>query len=298
MTYSIENEYLKVSVDTRGAELVSVVDKKSGEEMLWSRDPEIWGRQAPVLFPYVGRLKDGEFLLEGKSYKGKAHGFMKDLEHECLEASAKQLHFKKEADAETLALFPRKFVFETLFVLEGRSLKQKIRVSNAGEKTMRFGLGFHPGFALPFDEKHVTADYELRFDSPQTPMVSEIMLEEEGFGLSLPTYHKLADHAEAIPLRDSLFENDSLTLTDLSSKTIALVEKDSGRSITVRIEGYPNVLLWSAPTPTMQFICIEPWTVLQDAIDASGDWNEKPCAAELNPAESWETELVISFDRS
>ena len=36
MQYTIENEYLRLTVDTHGAEAVSVVNKATGAEMLWS----------------------------------------------------------------------------------------------------------------------------------------------------------------------------------------------------------------------------------------------------------------------
>ncbi len=296
MTYTIENTYLKVSVDTLGAELVSIIDKASGREVLWQKDHKIWGRQAPVLFPYVGRLKGGRYELDGNTYVGKPHGFIKDLEHTCIEQSTNSLHFIKEADEKTLSLFPRRFLFETIFSLDGHTLRQKVRISNLDTRTLRFGLGFHPGFALPFDNKHTTADYELRFDTAQTPIVSEIELEGDDIGLSLPSSHPLCENNLAIELHDRLFENDSLTLTKLSAKTLSLVEKDTGRKICVGIANYPNVLLWSAITPTMRFICIEPWAALQDAVDASGQWEDKPCAAKLTPKENWETDLVISFE--
>ena len=48
-----------------------------------------------------------------------------------------------------------------------------LAVKNTGEKELRFGIGYHPGFALPFDGAHTTRDYELRFDTPQTPAVIE-----------------------------------------------------------------------------------------------------------------------------
>lgn len=29
---------------------------------------------------------------------------------------------------------------------------------------LRFGIGYHPAFRIPFDDKHTTTDYEFRFD--------------------------------------------------------------------------------------------------------------------------------------
>ena len=52
MRYTLENEFLDVQAESLGAELVSVVDKATGAEMLWHGDPKVWPRQAPILFPY------------------------------------------------------------------------------------------------------------------------------------------------------------------------------------------------------------------------------------------------------
>ena len=49
--------------------------------------------------------------------------------------------------------------------------------------------------------------------------------------------------------------------------------------------------------PTLRFLCVEPWCSLQDRADASGNWEEKPCAAALAPCEHWSTDLAITFQR-
>ena len=61
MRYSIENDTLRLTVDTHGAEAVSVIHKPTGAELLWSGDPSVWGRHAPILFPYTGALTGGFF---------------------------------------------------------------------------------------------------------------------------------------------------------------------------------------------------------------------------------------------
>ena len=54
MEYTLENEYLKLTVSSKGAEVVSVVRKCDGVEHMWQADPEVWGFHAPVLFPECG----------------------------------------------------------------------------------------------------------------------------------------------------------------------------------------------------------------------------------------------------
>jgi len=42
--YSIENNFLKIAITQKGAELTSLFNKETNTEMLWQGDPEIWAR--------------------------------------------------------------------------------------------------------------------------------------------------------------------------------------------------------------------------------------------------------------
>ena len=55
MQATIHNEYLTLTVDTHGAEAVSLKNA-AGEELLWQADPAVWKRHAPILFPWTGKL--------------------------------------------------------------------------------------------------------------------------------------------------------------------------------------------------------------------------------------------------
>ena len=46
MQATIHNEYLTLTVDTHGAEAVSLKNA-AGEELLWQADPAVWKRHAP-----------------------------------------------------------------------------------------------------------------------------------------------------------------------------------------------------------------------------------------------------------
>lgn len=85
MQATIHNEFLTLTVDTHGAEAVSLKNA-AGEELLWQADPAIWKRHAPILFPWTGKLVDGTFAAKGKTWKGGQHGFARDLEHTLLRA--------------------------------------------------------------------------------------------------------------------------------------------------------------------------------------------------------------------
>ena len=72
----IENDYLKVTIEDKGAELVSVYDKENNEERIWCSNPDVWNRHAPILFPFVGKVNNGVYRYNGKEYEMKTqHGF-------------------------------------------------------------------------------------------------------------------------------------------------------------------------------------------------------------------------------
>lgn len=290
MQYTIENEILSLTVDTHGAEMVSLIHKATGAQLLWNAG-EAWNRHAPILFPYTGKVLEGKFTVDGVEYAGGQHGFARDMEHEMTALEKDAVEFALCSSPATLEKFPFPFVLRTRYTLDGATVRHSVKVENPGEGVLRFGLGFHPGFACPFDADHDTQDYEFRFDTPQSPLVQETPV-----GFCTGT-HRMMENSAVIPLTDRLFDNDSICMTDLTARTLSLVEKDTGRRVEVKIQGFPYVLIWSALTEKIQFVCIEPWHSLPDRADASGRWEEKPCAAALAPGQSWQTSLDMTFVR-
>jgi galactose mutarotase-like enzyme len=293
MEYVIENDFLRVTVAGLGAQLMSVEDKATGAQMLWDGKPEVWPRRAPLLFPYCGRLRDGAFTHKGTRYEGGQHGFARDMEFAPVEMAADHVTLRLEANALTMEKFPFAFQLTVTFALQANTLVHRVEVLNDSDEIMPFGLGYHPGFMCPFDEQHTVQDYVVRFDTPQSPVVIETGAQD---GLVTGRTRTLFTNECDLPLSDHLFDHDSICLSQLTCRTVSLVEKDTGRSITVNTEAFPYVLLWSTAGP-LQFLCIEPWHSLPDRADANGLWTEKPAAARLEPGESWATQLEMTFAR-
>lgn len=295
MHHIIENDALRLSVNSLGAQAVSLVCKRTGRQMLWCGDPSVWNRHAPLLFPYTGRLTGGRFVAEdGLVYAGKPHGFAQDMTFSPVMQTADALSFRLEHGEQTHALFPYPFTLDVVYTLRGHTLLHTARVKNPGGACLRFGLGFHPGFAIPFDDAHTYADYDLVFDRPQSPLCIGTL--PHGLLGESPNYY-LARNADRIPLTATLFANDSHCMTGLTAKTLSIVERDTGRRISVCIEGFPFVLLWSAKVLPMRFVCIEPWHSLPGEAAGPQAWAQKPCAACLAPGETFETTLSVTFER-
>lgn len=292
MEYIIENEVLRARISSRGAELISLIRKEDGVEHIWQADPTVWGYHAPILFPWCGKQVGGSLTAKGKRYEAPQHGFARDLEHKLVSQSGTELVLALESSPETLAGWPYEFRLISSFRLEGDRLHHSLKVENPGEELLRFGIGYHPGFALPFDQKHSFQDYELRFDQEESPICLSTPggLVREGAGT------KLGRCTDRIPLTEHLFDNDSYCMTGLHSRTLGLYEKDSSRAVVCTISNFPYCLIWSMPGAP-RYVCIEPWHSIPSFADDSEAWEARSCAARLAPGESWETCLTMQFKR-
>lgn len=293
MEYTIENEFLRVTVSSHGAQVTSVLRKDDGAEHIWQADPEVWGFHAPILFPYTGRLKDNRFTTGERTFENTPlHGFARDLEHTLFYHGRDTLVLQLTQSAQTLAIWPWRFRLLSAFTLEGDSLHHTLTVENTDDVPIQFGIGFHPAFAIPFDEHHTFRDYELRFDTVESPLC----LSTFPRGLLTGETYCLGHNLTSIPIDEELFAADSHCMVSLRSHTLGLYEKDTGRGVVCSIQDFPYCLLWSKPGQP-RFVCIEPWNSLPSGESDGYRWEDKPAAAIVAPGERWSTTLTTSFVR-
>ena len=235
---------------------------------------------------------DGKIEAKGAVYEAGQHGFARLMEHEFVEQTADTIVLELCANEETLSKFPYDFRLVSTFTIENDTLHHTLTVENLDEEKMPFGIGYHPAFAVPFDEKHVATDYELRFSEMESPICLNCL----PTGLVQKDHYYLDSNITAIPVDEKLFANDSHCMTNLKSQTLGLYEKGTGRGVVCHIAEFPYTLLWSKPGMP-KFVCIEPWQSLPSYEGSSIKWEEKPAAAVLNPGEGWSTTLSMSFVR-
>ena len=143
MEYTVENERLRVTVTTKGAQLKSVVRKEDGTEHIWQADASVWGYHAPILFPYAGKLKDGILTVHGKTYDGsRQHGFARNMEHTMVSCDENTIVLELTDSPETYTLWPYHFRLVSTFTLEGDTLHHTLTVENRNEEKMPFGRSF------------------------------------------------------------------------------------------------------------------------------------------------------------
>ena len=292
MEYTIENEYLKLTVTTWGAQVKSVVRKCDGVEHIWQADKSVWGYHAPILFPHAGKVVDGKIEAKGGVYESGQHGFARLMEHEFVDQTADTIVLELCSNAETYARFPYEFRLVSTFTLEGDTVHHTLTVENLDEESLPFGIGYHPANTVPFDDKHVATDYELRFSELESP----ICINNLPHGLMHGNLYYLGSNINTIPIDDRLFANDSHCMVNLKSATLGLYEKGTGRGVVCNISEFPYTLIWAKPGMP-KFVCIEPWHSLPSPETGSIKWDEKPAAAVLQPGEAWSCTLSTSFVR-
>ena len=257
MLYTIKNEKLSVVIDTVGAQMQSIT-ASDGTEYLWYGDAAYWGSRATNLFPYVGRLTDGEYIHNGKRYAMTQHGFAKRSEFSAVQESDTMVRFTMTDDEATRESFPFRFAFSVIYELIDASVRITYRVENRGEDTMYFGLGGHPGFRLPMEEGKVFEDYCLTFDKPGHP--SRALLSPAYQMSGVEELFPLEDD-RILPLRHDLFDDDAIILHHFD-KTVTLSAGEGSRGVKLHIPGMNYLGIWHAVKTDAPFVCLEPWVSL------------------------------------
>jgi galactose mutarotase-like enzyme len=292
MIYTIENEQLKVEISDKGAEIMSIVGKKTGHEYLWQGDKTYWGGRATVLFPICGRLTDGKYTYGGKTYEMILHGFSKLSTHKVIAQTKESITFELCADEESKAIYPFDFIFRMTYTLEGASLKNLFTVINEKEEDLPFSVGGHPGFNVPFIEGEQFEDYYLEFENavPCERLVMSPTCYYTGANEPFP----LKD-GKIIELRHELFANDAIFLTG-TDRTVSLKSKKNDRAVTVNFsDKMVNLGLWQKPNTDAPYVCIEPWHGVPAYDGKVDDFATKNLFTHLKKGETYTNEFTITI---
>ena len=166
-----------------------------------------------ILFPHAGKVSQGKIEAKGGVYESGQHGFARLMEHDFVEQTEDTIVLELCSSEETLAKFPYEFRLVSTFTLENDTLHHTLTVENLDEEKLPFGIGYHPAFTVPFDDKHVATDYELRFSEMESPLCLNCL----PTGLVQKDHYYLGSNITAIPVDEKLFANDSHCMANLRS---------------------------------------------------------------------------------
>lgn len=286
--YEISNEQISIRIDSMGAELKSLKKKDTDTEYMWEGNPEYWKRTSPVLFPIVGSLCDGSYLLDGRRYPMGQHGFARDMEFQLKSQSSHEIWFSLASSAETMEKYPYAFLLEIGYELRETTVVVKWKVGNPAETPLHFSIGGHPAFRCPVVKGENQEDYKIWLDAAEQVTTGVI---ENGLMTAKEAVYPLKEGY--LQITEHLFDQDALVIENHQAQKVALVRPDGSHYLTVSFDA-PLFGIWSPPGKKAPFICIEPWYGRCDAQDFHGIWQEREWGQMLPAGGSFEAFYEIT----
>lgn len=290
MLITIQNEQIKLTVDTLGAQMMHL-QSSDGTEYLWQGDPAYWEDRSPVLFPFIGRLTGNSYQYKGKVYPMGIHGFAASGEFSPVEQKADSVTLELCSTLQTKVQYPFDFSLRITYALQKRTLKITYSVKNQDGKILPFGIGGHPGFNVPLVKGEHFEDYKIEFSQACRP---------DRVGFTPQVYLSGIDEAyplendRVLPLRHDLFDEDAVILKNMA-REVTLKSEVSGRGVTVSYPDMPYLGIWHWPRTDAPYVCIEPWTSLPARQDVVEEFTCKSDMLQLAPGKTYETAWSVTL---
>ena len=284
---SISNGSLTASIDTMGAQLMSLL--KGESEYHWQVDANWWPRRAPILLPIVGVLKDGKAESAEGTVSLARHGLARLNQFEVVEKSDSSVTLQLKSTEETRESYPYDFELRLIFSVAGDTLTQTYEVTNPANVVLPFTLGAHPAFNIPIPGVEAASldQYHLLFTRSWTSYGPSIT--DEGL-CDYTTPQRLIVDSDTLPLSWELIDREkTITLEDVPDRRITLAANVEASSethgIQMDFEGFDYLGIWSA-APGCPFVALEPWCGIADTVDCDGIFEHKPGIISLEPGQS------------
>lgn len=291
MRYLLENEVLRVEIDSLGAELKSVQRKSDNREYMWQGDPKYWGRTSPVLFPFVGGTKNKEYRYEGKTYAMGQHGFARDMEFLPEEQEAERIWFVMTSTEETYAMYPFAFRLHIGYELTENQVNVLWRVENTDRKPLYFSIGAHPGFRCPIHGEADKLGYGLKFGGLDTELHHHGNTPE---GLAVMQDEVLALKDGAVSFTPGFFDKCTYIVEGKQTGEVSLLDLAGVPYVTVKFDA-PLFGIWSPEGKDAPFVCIEPWYGRCDEEDFEGSIAERAYENALAAGGTFEASYQMCF---
>ena len=272
---------LELKSKTQGAEITSI--KYKGVERMHD-GVNFWNRHAPVLFPIVGQLKDGQTKIEGNIYKMGQHGFARDMEFEKIGDNSYVL----KSNEETLKKFPYKFELYISYEVKDNSFTNKYRVVNKDDKLIYFGLGSHPAFVCDYK----TGNYYIEFEDDEKDL--KIYQLEKGLFKAEPEKTENFIKNKIMKLDEHTFDNDAIAVKNNIKRKVYIKNKNDNKAIlSMEYKDFPTLGIWSKVGAN--FVCLEPWLNHSDYVNSNGIFSDKENVLKLKPNEEFSASWTVEF---
>lgn len=291
MRYTLENETLKVEIDSFGVEIKSIRRVSDDREYMWCGDPKYWGRTSPVLFPFVGAPRNKEYRYEGKTYAMGQHGFARDMEFELELSEQGSIWFVLSSTEETYAKYPFHFKLHIGYALRENEVRVLWKVENTDSRPMYFSIGAHPAFLCPIHGEGDKLGYGLKFGGLTDELHHHGNTPE---GMAVMEDEVLALTDGAVRFTPGFFDKCTYMVEGAQTGEVSLLDRDGEAYVTVRFDA-PLFAVWSPEGKDAPFVCIEPWYGRCDAVDFEGSLAERAYENELAPDGAFTASYVMEF---
>lgn len=288
----IESPNLSVKIKEKGAELCSIYDKEKERELLWQGDRRLWAEQAPILFPFIGRLKGKSYSYNGQKYPMDLHGFARENVFRVVDHNEDSCLLELRDTAVTRQTYPFAFRLRQYYKVKGTSLLIETKIENLGMETMYFALGLHPGFQL-FSENDKISDFELDFPDCPGEKLEQILFSEES--LTKKERGEAFLKEKSLSLSYDLFRNDAPVFPETGGKAV-LHKRGEKEGLRMEYPDYSYIAIWQPYGKEAPFLCIEPWTSLPGRDGVEEDICAKEDFQSLLPDEERSYHCKISLD--
>ena len=271
---------IKIKTVNKGAELVSI--DLDGEEKLHDGE-NYWNRHSPILFPIVGKLKDGKTLINGKEFFMGQHGFARDMDFEKIGENSYLL----KSNEETHKKYPFDFELYVSYEVFDNSVKTKYKVINKSDRDMLFGLGGHPAFVCDYSSGKYVLEFEQNEENIEFYKLENGLVKQEKEDFS--KYFK----NNKIYLDQNIFNEDSITMKNVKSEKVFLL-KGNKKILEFYFPNFKYLAIWSKPGAS--FLCLEPWFNTADKVNSNGIFEEKEDIIKLQQNGIFESEYIVTFN--
>lgn len=292
--FSLENEYIRINVNENGGSLTSIYDKVNKNELLYQPDERSWHGQDVVIFPFVARLKNGHYKVDGEDYYMKNHGLVRYNKVTLSEKKDNMLILSFDSNDETLKEYPYKFSLKIKYILDGYKLSIRYNITNIDDKPIYYEFGGHPALKVSGYE---TSD---GFEYDNTKVEFDTSLEIDKYYLDDTGSYIIGKGINKIPREVYLKKNiisDSKTLIFDAKNIDNVILTTNGYSFKFDISEAEILAFWCDPKYG-DYICIEPWWGIPDIINPNLELKDKPLMHSLNPFESEEKGYTIVISKN
>lgn len=307
MNITLKNNNYEVVLNSHGGEINSFRGS-DGTKYVFEGPESVWKFHAPVLFPHVGRIKDGFYTYNGNEYHLVNNGMSRDFEHRVIEQTETSVTFELTDSEETKDKFPWKFSLKTHYELKENGLVFTTTVTNTDSTPMLFSLGSHTAFCCPrnTDPQGTTNfDYQYEFElkEPLTQVLlndqAQLAVDEEGTAPCTALYGEKENGI--IPINEKGFGNGHF-FTAFNSSWVGLRNKNDNSLVKVNCAGYPYLMVWQGGNGEKGidgngFNCIEPWYGTADAENTDHSWEEKAALISLESGKSFTADQSIWIEK-